>query len=52
VEYVALTEATQEAIWIERLMRDFKEMAKTPTNSIIFENNQSCIKVINSDKSS
>ncbi|CAK9820234.1 Copia protein [Anthophora plagiata] len=43
-EYVALAEASQEGLWIRRLLEDFtgKVQEKTP----IYEDNQSCLKLI------
>lgn len=43
-EYVALAEASQETIWIRRLLDDFEE--GQPTATIIYEDNQSCLKLI------
>ena len=40
-EYVALSLATQEAIWLRRLMSDIRESAEEPTN--LFEDNQGTI---------
>ncbi len=40
-EYVALSVATQEAVWLRRLMADICESAKGPTD--LFEDNQGTI---------
>ena len=40
-EYVAATEAANEAIWLRRLLKDLGEPQQGPT--IILEDNQSCI---------
>ncbi|XP_075164053.1 uncharacterized protein LOC142236702 [Haematobia irritans] len=47
-EYIALAEATQEAIWLRRLLTDFGIQIETPTE--IFEDNQSCIKLVENEK--
>jgi hypothetical protein len=47
-EFIALSEACQEAVWIRRLVIDLKEDCKVPT--IIFEDNQSCLKLIEEEK--
>lgn len=47
-EFIALAEACQEAVWIKRLLQDLNE---TPNNPIvIFEDNQSCIKLVHNEK--
>jgi hypothetical protein len=49
-EYVALTEASQEVVWLRRLMDDLGETQTAPT--LIFEDNQSCLKFVEGDKMS
>ena len=43
-EYIALAEASQEGIWIRRLLEDFEE--KLQKKTVIYEDNQSCLKLI------
>ena len=45
-EYVALSEASQEAIWLQRLLEDLDENVSITIN----EDNQFCLKLIESDK--
>ena len=47
-EYVALAEACQESIWISLLLEDFLDRKKNTT--VIFEDNQSCLKLISNKK--
>lgn len=47
-EYIALAETCQEAVWLRNLLKDFNEEQTQPT--VIFEDNQSCIKLVNKDK--
>jgi len=47
-EYIAVAEATQDAIWTERLLSDLHEPTKEAT--LIYEDNQSCIKLIDTEK--
>lgn len=47
-EYIALTEACQERIWIQRLLEDLQHKTKEPV--IIFEDNQSCLKMLQNKK--
>lgn len=47
-EYVALAEACQEAVWLRNILEDFGEKQEQPTT--IFEDNQSCIKLVHRDK--
>lgn len=47
-EFVALCEASQEAVWLRRLLSDLDEMQLQST--IIFEDNQSCIKQLQTEK--
>ena len=49
-EYIALSETVQESIWIRRLIQDLNENITGPT--VIFEDNQSCIKMLQNEKSS
>ena len=42
-EYVALSSAAQECIWIKRLNSEFGNMSDGPT--VIMEDNQSCIAI-------
>lgn len=46
--YIALSEASSEALWIRRLLKDFKQLEKDPTT--IYEDNQSCLKLIKEEK--
>ncbi|XP_076638812.1 uncharacterized protein LOC143350676 [Colletes latitarsis] len=46
-EYIALAEATQEAVWIQRLLEDF---GKGTQDTIIYEDNQSCLKLTSNKK--
>ncbi|XP_058817759.1 uncharacterized protein LOC131681069 [Topomyia yanbarensis] len=46
-EFVALSEASQEAIWLQRLLRDLGEDVHTVQ---LYEDNQSCLKMIQSEK--
>ena len=43
VEYITLTEATQEAVWLRRLLSDIKATPKTPI--IIREDNKGTIAI-------
>ncbi|XP_055542533.1 uncharacterized protein LOC129728142 [Wyeomyia smithii] len=45
-EFVALSEASQEAVWLQRLLHDLGEK----TEVALFEDNQSCLKMLESDK--
>lgn len=47
-EYVALGEATQEAVWLRRLLKDMGETVVGPT--CIKEDNQGCIQFVQSDR--
>jgi hypothetical protein len=49
-EYVALSEACQEAIWLTQLMKDFHETELSQTT--IYGDNQSCIKLVKSERTS
>lgn len=46
-EFVALSEASQEAIWLQRLLRDLGENVPTVQ---LNEDNQSCLKMLQSEK--
>ena len=43
-EYIALAEASQEGIWIRRLLEDFE--GKTTGMPLMYEDNQSCLKLL------
>lgn len=45
-EFITLAEATQEALWIKQLLMDLDE----PTSLTIFEDNQSCLKMLEGEK--
>lgn len=47
-EYISLCEAAQEAMWLRRLLTDFGIKLSEP--SIIFEDNQSCLKLVKNEK--
>lgn len=47
-EFIALAEACQEAIWIIRLLSDLNEKFTGPFT--MYEDNQSCLKMIESEK--
>lgn len=47
-EFIALSEACQEEIWIRRVLKDMQQNMNSAT--IIFEDNQSCLKLIMSEK--
>lgn len=49
-EYIALVEATQESLWITRILKDLNQELIGP--AIIYEDNQSCIKLLQNDRSS
>lgn len=46
-EYIALTEACQEALWIQKLLQD---ILPTKPEVLIWEDNQSCLKMIQDKK--
>lgn len=46
-EYVALAEASQELLWLVQLMKEFKLEIETPK---VFEDNQSCLKILQDEK--
>lgn len=47
-EFIALSDTCQEAIWLQRLLEDMHEGVQNPTT--IFEDNQSCLKIIKEEK--
>ncbi|XP_059221638.1 uncharacterized protein LOC131996193 [Stomoxys calcitrans] len=47
-EFISLSEACKEAIWLRRLLSDMKIIQTSPT--IIYEDNQSCLKLIKEEK--
>src|SRR6218665_294510 len=49
-EYIALTEAAQEALWMRRLLEELDQEVVKQT--VLFEDNQSCIKLLQNEKSS
>ena len=49
-EYVALSEACQEAIWLRQLLRDFGEQQQTPT--LMKEDNQGCLAFVKTERAS
>ena len=49
-EYVALTEAIQEALWLRRLLMDFNHDISLPFT--VYEDNQNCIRLLKDQKSS
>ncbi|XP_062537928.1 uncharacterized protein LOC134206247 [Armigeres subalbatus] len=49
-EYVALSEACQETIWLRQLLRDFGETQIEPT--VIKEENQGCLVFVRTERSS
>jgi len=49
-EYIALTEATQEGLWLRRLLTDLNQNLTGPT--VLFEDNQSCIKLLQNERAS
>lgn len=48
-EYVALSEACQELLWLRRLMEDLGQVQQCTT---IYEDNQSCLSFINAERTS
>lgn len=47
-EFVALSEACQEACWLRRLLEDMEQETNGPT--VMYEDNQSCLKFIGEQK--
>ncbi|KXJ62459.1 hypothetical protein RP20_CCG008519 [Aedes albopictus] len=48
-EYVALSEACQEVVWLRQLLRDFGEEQKIPT--VLHEDNQGCLAFVKTERS-
>ena len=49
-EYIALTEAIQEVLWLRRLLKDMNQEITCPIT--VFEDNQNCIRLLQNPKSS
>lgn len=49
-EYVALSEACQEVVWLRQLLRDFGEEQKIAT--VMNEDNQGCLAFVKTERSS
>jgi len=49
-EYIALSEAVKEGIWIKRLLKDFNQHVAEPM--LIYEDNQNCIRLLKNERSS
>lgn len=47
-EFISLAEACQEGVWIQRLLSNLNEPVQLPF--VVFEDNQSCLKMISSEK--
>jgi len=47
-EYIALSDACQEVLWLIKLLQDFQENVQLPVK--MYEDNQSCIKLANNQK--
>ncbi|XP_056647429.1 uncharacterized protein LOC130452135 [Diorhabda sublineata] len=47
-EYIALAEATREGLWIRYLLEDYER--KTQETTVIYEDNQSCLKLAENGK--
>lgn len=47
-EFIALSDACQEAIWLQRLLGDLHQNIALPT--VINEDNQSCLKIVKEEK--
>lgn len=47
-EFIALSEACKETIWLQRILLDMQQKFETPT--VIYEDNQSCLKLIQNQK--
>lgn len=47
-EYIALAESVQEAIWLDKLLKELNVKVEKPI--VINEDNQSCIKMLNAGK--
>lgn len=46
-EFIALSESVQEALWLKQLLR---ELNGNPEKLVIFEDNQSCLKIVETEK--
>lgn len=49
-EYLALSEACQEALWLRQLLRDLGEVQHEPT--LVKEDNQGCLSFVRSERKS
>jgi len=49
-EYIALSEAVKEGIWINRLLKDFNQHVAEPM--LIYEDNQNCVRLLKNERSS
>jgi len=47
-EYIALSDACQEMLWLKKLLQDFQENIQLPVK--MYEDNQSCIKLASNQK--
>jgi Reverse transcriptase (RNA-dependent DNA polymerase)/gag-polypeptide of LTR copia-type/Integrase core domain/GAG-pre-integrase domain len=47
-EYVSAAQASQEVLWLRQLLNDIGELTTQAT--VLFEDNQGCIKIANNDK--
>lgn len=47
-EFIALSDACQEAVWLQRLLKDMHQNIILPT--VINEDNQSCLKIVKEEK--
>ncbi|XP_075158045.1 uncharacterized protein LOC142231315 [Haematobia irritans] len=47
-EFISLSEACKEAIWLRRLLNDMEISQTSPT--VIYEDNQSCLRLIKEEK--
>ena len=48
-EYIALSEAVKEALWMKRLLEDFNQHVPPPIR--IYEDNQNCIRLLKNERS-
>jgi len=49
-EYIALSEAVKEAVWMKGLLEDFNQHVPPPIH--IYEDNQNCIRLLKNERSS
>ncbi|KAG5884525.1 hypothetical protein JTB14_029058 [Gonioctena quinquepunctata] len=49
-EYISAVSASQKVVWYRRLVEDFRIPCETTT--VLYEDNQYCIKLANNEKSS